>query len=100
MTPKHRPLHKIAALGIVPVVALVLWGLGALLSHLQITHKEAQASIPPESAVPSAPAPSGELDVKPSPADRPTPYRTAEARVRAGSSAGRTLQGLGLSAQD
>ncbi len=41
-----------------------------------------------------------ELDVKPSPADRPLPYRTAEARIPNRSTASRTLQGLGLSAKD
>ena len=103
MSPPQRPTRswtRYSALAIVPAVALLLWGTSQLVSSWQSTHR-ATAAVGPEAAPgPGAPGMPAELDVKPSPADRPTPYRTAEARVKTGSTVSRTLQGLGLTAPD
>jgi murein DD-endopeptidase MepM/ murein hydrolase activator NlpD len=91
---------RYAALAVVPLVALALWATARGVQSWHEAHPETAAAdqAQPADAQPSAPP--AELDVKPSPADRQTPYRTAEARVKTGSTVGRTLAGLGLSAQD
>lgn len=105
LRPFSGPWSRAALFGAVVAVAALIWGTRALIARWTNVPAPgvAVAALSPDAAanaLPTPPAPTGELDVKASPADRPTPYRTAEARVKAGSSVGKTLQGLGLTAQD
>lgn len=112
MTLEQRPAKSwtsFAALGIIPLVAFVLWATARLVTSWQANQRTENPTAAVDGGSPTTQqqqqqpqntTATAELDVKPSPADRQTPYRTAEARVVAGSTVARTLQGLGLTAQD